>query len=489
MRTSTMRRVPTTMAVVGLAGLLSIATAFAQPKRPPASDDERYREHRRLTEQGERNSRAVPPSPPRATPLDDGIEQIPIDISAKSGFFKEEGKAPDAEALRLPVPSSAAPQCPYQAGWKIGSFVKAFPEVTWHVCVRDMGLKSLWLGPVHIKRTPTSPWMTVLYQAGLADIFVPYHQTNFRPYDLRWTSQLDQVNAQDAGISGTVRTLTNETVPTVVTEVRQRGVGWLCKENVTTSATRRSQEFVVWGIADGGNYDNIIQYGFRDDGGMTFRMGNTGFNASRPPASNPTPIEPHTHNALWRIDMDLNGPLHNSAYWLLHQEPSSSGNVLQAQDLKLPIGVEGRRLWNASQFTSLLIEDAAANAFGNKLGYEFTPVQAGMSRHYGTLEAWTRNDVYVTRYHASELGWITAWAEPDNFLLPTLNNESVNNNDLVVWIKSSAHHHPNDEDRSAADLGTGGSTGVTLTHWSGFDVDPHNLFNANPLGGPTRCYP
>ncbi|HEV7601158.1 MAG TPA: hypothetical protein VGO49_13030, partial [Bradyrhizobium sp.] len=91
---------------------------------------------------------------------------------------------------------------------------------------------------------------------------------------------------------------------------------------------------------------------------------------------------------------------------------------------------------------------------------------------------------------ASELGWITAWDKPDNYLLPMLNNpQSVNKKDLVVWIKTSAHHDPADEDRSAADLNTMNSTGVTLTHWSGFDVEPHNLFNANPLGGPTRCYP
>src|SRR6185369_16819398 len=56
MRMSTTRPARTSLVVVAL-GLLSIATAFAQPKRPPASDEERYREHRRLTEEGERASR------------------------------------------------------------------------------------------------------------------------------------------------------------------------------------------------------------------------------------------------------------------------------------------------------------------------------------------------------------------------------------------------------------------------------------------------
>jgi primary-amine oxidase len=494
MQTSTMRRTTIMMVALGLAGLLSIDTAIAQAKRPPASDDPRYREQRRLIEESQRASRARPPTPPRVPAIDDGVEQIPIDTSRRSGFFKEDGKDPDAETLRLRGPDSTAPPlCPNDPfaipPWKIASFVKAFPEVKWHVCVRDMGRKSLWLGPVHIKRTPTSPWMPVLYQAGLAEIFVPYHQTNFRPYDLQFMEFMSPVAPQDAG-SGNWWTLTNETHPTVITEVRQRGVGWLCK-GPTISATRRAQEFVIWGIADGGNYDNIIQYGFRDDGGMTFRMGNTGFTASRPPASNPTAIESHTHNALWRVDMDLNGPLNNYAYWLRHREPHPVG-PFQAQDDKLPFGVEGKRQWNALQFTSLLIEDVATNAFGNRLGYEFTPVQTGISRHYGPEDVWTKNDIYVTRYHASELAWADSslpWITPDLYLLPMLNGEPVNKKDLVVWIKTSVHHHPNDEDRSAADLGGEKSTGVTLTHWSGFDVEPHNLFTANPLGGPTRCHP
>lgn len=489
-----MRRTTTTLLVMGLTVLLPIGIATAQTKRPPPPrpDDARYREHQRRIAEGERASRARPPSPPRTPPLDDGIEQIPVDTSRRSGFFKEDGKQPDAETLRLRGPGTTLPLCPTDPLWKTATFVKTFPEVKWHVCVRDMGRKSLWLGPVHLKLTSGGPWMPVLYQAGLAEIFVPYHETNFRPYDLAGTTILLALATEDEGINGTLRTLANESHPTVMTEVRQRGVGWLCKD--TTAATRRAQEFVVWGVADGGNYDNIIQYGFRDDGGMAFRMGNTGFNAAPPPVTNPSPFEAHTHNALWRVDMDLNGPLNNSAYWLFHREPYPGGNVLRAYDFKKPFGTEGKRQWNALQFTSLLIEDDAANAFGNKLGYEFKPVQSGISRHYGPDEAWTKNDVYVTRYHASELAWADPgtgnWIGPDVYLLPTLNNpESVNKKDLVVWIKSSAHHHPTDEDRAADDLGSVNSRGVTLTHWSGFDVEPHNLFNANPLGGPLRCHP
>ena len=61
-------------------------------------------------------------------------------------------------------------------------------------------------------------------------------------------------------------------------------------------------------------------------------------------------------------------------------------------------------------------------------------------------------------------------------------HESVQNQDLIVWMQTSTHHQPTDEDNSAD-----GGRGVTLVHWSGFNIEPHNLFAANPLGGPPAC--
>ena len=253
---------------------------------PTPTPSEADRRHQRLVQEGERASRSAPPSPTPSVPPNNGIQQLPIDTTVERRLTKEGAQAvSDAPTPPPPPPTSPPPPpCPFIKGMKTASLVKAFPEVTWHVCVTDMGLKGLWVGPVHLRRTTASPWMWVLYQAGLAEIFVPYHRegnnTGFRPYDLRWTSALDQVTAQDAGSNGSLITLTNESVPTVVAEVRERGAAWLCKQ--TTMQTRRAEEFLVWGVIDGGNYDNIIQYGFRDDGAMTFRLGNTGYNAPDP---------------------------------------------------------------------------------------------------------------------------------------------------------------------------------------------------------------
>ena len=94
--------------VMGLAVLLSIGSAMAQVRRPPMSDADRDRQHRLLVEQGERASRATPPSPDPAVAPNNGIEQIPIDTGRSSGSFKEDGKQPDAENVQL----ASAPHVP-----------------------------------------------------------------------------------------------------------------------------------------------------------------------------------------------------------------------------------------------------------------------------------------------------------------------------------------------------------------------------------------
>jgi primary-amine oxidase len=491
---------------------LSSSTAAAQAERPeraerpnagpPAPDDPRLLRHRRMVEESERASASAPPGPrPVPNPVA-GIVQLPIDTSRPVPAVKLRESAALSEAREVgrevaravaraaagavpPPPQPPPPPCPMAPGWRIASLLKAFPEVTWHVCVRDVGLKALWVGPVRMRRTAGGPWMEVLFEAGLAEIFVPYHQVNFRPYDLMWTSVLNRVYQQDAGLGGQLVQLTNMAYPTVVAEVRERGIGWMCKgviNSLPVNLVRRGQEFVVWGVSDGGNYDNLIEYGFRDDGTMTFRMGNTGMNS---PAD---PVEPHTHNALWRVDMDLNGWPSDTPTWLTHGEPSPSVPLVFAKDDRTPLGVESGKRWDGEQFTSLLIEDGAGNGFGHKLGYVFSPWQDGLARHFGYKELWTQQDLYVTRYHGGEQGWMTQWQYPDDYLLTYLNGESVAGQDLVTWVKTSGHHHPTDEDRAAIDLSNNGHSGVTLTHWSGFKVEPFNLFNANPLGGPTACY-
>jgi primary-amine oxidase len=471
---------------VGLALLLAVAYGAGAGEQPgpavagpgvqaaaPINDDNAR--HRALIEEAERNSRAFvqpPPGPPR-----NGIRQFPLSslerivgpIPPKPGAANRA-----ASAALVPPPPPKLSTC-LQKTFPFG--VSGPGGVSWIVCLTDLGHKALAAGPVLLQRTPPSgPWLVVLNQASLAEIFVPYHDGDIhhRFYDLMYTQQLAQLTQQDAGVNGSLISLGTSAPPTVVAEVRDRGLAWLCKQK--SMASRRGEEFVVWAMSDAGNYDNIVQFGFRDDGTMTFRVGHTGYNEPL------YPLIPHMHTSLWRVDIDLNGWSADSAYLTQHREPAPGGPLV-ATDVTIPFtgGKEGFTQWYQQVFNSLLIEDGSTNSSGKHIGYEFQPLVTGTARHFGPVEFWTTKDFFVSVYEPNSV-WQTG-VTPDQYLIPEVSDhQSVLNNDLVAWVVSAAHHDPTDEDN-----GPNSGRGVTLIHWSGFDAVPHNLFDANPLGAPASC--
>jgi copper amine oxidase-like protein len=456
------------LALVGLAACLAGSAATARDNRPPPAN-ERAAEHRRLTEEGQRASRAPQPGIPPKKAI---VQTIPGD-----------------DGQSLPDPPPACPAA--TATSKVATIFQEFADVKWAVCVRDTGVKGLWVGPVYLWRpslidlkiimTGSTKWMQVLAEAGPAEIFVPYHNdTNARLYDLEWTTALSGLTADDRGDNGKLRKLSNESVETVISEVRDRGVAFLCKQ--TSMLTRRGKELVVWAVSDAGNYDNIIEYRFRDDGSMGFRVGNTGYNSPS------HPFEAHMHNTLWRVRTGLNGIGNDTAYLYRHNEPQPSViPYLRAKDSASQINFESPQLWSPPQAGSLIVSDLATNAFGNRLSYEFSPVQTTQSKHFGASEKWTTRDIFVTRYHANEMAWASNGSlHPDSYVIASLNNESTVNADLVIWLKIAGHHETRREDGWIGDSGTG-LTGITLVHWSGFEMEPHNLFDANPMGASRRC--
>lgn len=423
--------------------------------------------------------------------------------------FSEVIKAPDDEPLRplLPRRKSAlaeerascnVQQCderifcfrntPDTRQGNSACLLATFPEVQWRVCIYataygtqsvSEGSKGLFIGPVDVKRPGDFFWRRVLYKAGNAEVFTPYHPGSPRPYDTQfaaWDNWRRPVTAADAGPNGALITLAPSDInsgfgPTVVTECRDRGPAWLCKGNLG-STVRRGEAMVLWGVLDSGNYDFITEYGFRDDGAITFRTGATGYNLPGQPE------DAHMHDVLWRLDVDLNGPANDHPSWVEHREIGLTG-----QDNELPFLTEGARIWAAPRLHTALVEDGQTNAWGNPMGYELHPERIGTARH---AEPWTQRDVWLSRWHAGEeYSWAHPWTTPDNYLVPFTTQpspEPVSPADVVLWYMASGHHHPADEDRDA-----GGNFAVTLAHWFGFTLEPHNYFAANPLGAPSIC--
>lgn len=376
-------------------------------------------------------------------------------------------------------------------------------EVSWRACAQDRGVRGLWVGQVDLKRAPGEPWVDVLWEAGLADLITPYHNGKHLP-DMRGCTAEDgghyclrSLGPSAVGPSGIVLPLSGQAEPRLAVELRDRGVAWLCtwqdaQDLKDRSLVRRGEEMVLWGVYDTGNYDFIIEYAFGDDGAIRFRLGATGYNA--PDFS----AEAHMHTALWRLDLDVNGYQGDTARWLVHREGFPT--PLEAKDLE-PLfggGKEGGSAWVAPFFTTLLVEDTATNAHGNPLAYEVVPSKRGRVRHNGATEKFTQHEFWVTVWKDHEAGYTEpiAWHRTgqvlsDTFLVEAASQggkegpESIVNKDIVVWYKAGEHHDPHDEDRSALDRGSD-PEGVTLVHWLGFDLVPHNFFNHNPLSGPHR---
>lgn len=398
---------------------------------------------------------------------------------------------------------------------------ESFEETKWIVCIYSTRFgsgqspqfqwsKGLAIGPVYLLRSAGSgafgqEWVRVLRSAGIAEILTSYNnRTEDAFYDTQfanWTNWRDTVTPADAGSDPHAFLLTlskdqdGSFGPSVVTECRDRGPAWLCKGKLG-SFVRRGHELVLWGIFDTGNYDYITEYGFQDDGTITMRLGAAGYNNPNTP---PGPTEAHMHDALWRVELDLNGrlfedraPAPNKALLTRHIEPEPSDpSGLHAVEKQVPFngGFEGFEDWDPKQFNTLLVEGASTNAWGDQMGYELEPLRTGTARHFaqppGGKNVWTQHDFWVTRADRPDASaWASPWKNPDDYLLPYINGESVSEGPLVLWYLTSAHHDPTDEDRDLK-----GNFAVTLTHWFGFSLRPHNFFDHNPLGGPSKCDP
>jgi hypothetical protein len=331
--------------------------------------------------------------------------------------------------------------------------------------------KGLYITGAWFKRDLAEDWIKVLNDARVAEMFVPYHQSSrIRFYDLTGFSfPLARVRAEDAGPFGTLMPpFEGDPYPTVVQEVRDRGVIW----KDYSRGVRRGRELVLWAGLEAGNYMYLMSYGFQDDGTVAFRVGATGQNL---PGQR---RQAHMHNAHWRIDIDLVDGARNSVMMMKHLEDPQS---LSAEDLKDPFngGVEGGVDWNDKEFTMLRVESARENANGNAISYDLMPIRSGSSRHN---EEYTRHDLWVSRAHPER---------PMEFLFANLPNivkdeESVEQTDVVLWYSGAVHHEPRDEDGKAgagARLwpGDDGWEGSALVMWSGFDLRPRNLFDRTPF--------
>ncbi len=305
------------------------------------------------------------------------------------------------------------------------------------------------------RKSPASPWIRIFWDARVSDIFVPYHTGSPRYYDMSgFTFQLVPIGAADcpAALGGT------PLGGNACKEVHDRGLAWKDYAKV-----RRGQELVLWGALGAGNYNYVMEWTFRDDGVVMGRVGATAVNLPG------RPMEPHMHNPIWRLDIDLNGFPGDSVDFGTHTE--FVPGPLQATDTDPLIPNEAGLDWDPHSFNQLDVWDAnLKNGQGHTTFLQLIPLPTGgLSRHQ---ETFTKHDFWVTVYNPTEM-----WASQlPSYISPP---QPASNTDIVVWYKGSVHHHPRDED--GVNVPGQGWRGEALIMWTGWMLKPHDLFDKTPL--------
>lgn len=342
-------------------------------------------------------------------------------------------------------------------------------ETAWKVEWETRGGYGLIVKNAYFKRTAKDNWIQVLGDTRVSEIFVPYHRGSPRFWDVSYGFDLCEVTKEDAGPHGKTHVSHNgsDFVPCVVEELRDRGIMWKSGD-----AVRRGQALVLWGCLSAANYRYIIEYTFQDDGVILFRVGSTGHNYGG------SEYDPHMHNALWRINVNLGGPK-NTVYLMEHNETPAGGGKAETVHSLFNKGLPGFADWDPLKFTMLhIVNENIKNGQKKPISYDLMPLRHGSARHYGgdrekREEDCTLHDFWVTKNDPKQMNYTRV---PE--YVANGKKDKLQNADIVIWYSSPMHHEPRSEDGVIVD---GRLVGCTHVGWSSFMLRPSNFFDRTPL--------
>jgi len=266
--------------------------------------------------------------------------------------------------------------------------------------------------------------------------------------------------------------------------------------------TRRARELVMFFVATIGNYDYAVSYVFKQDGSLEFDLALTGImlakgvkeKRARDTHSQTLPttghlvaeniLAPHhQHFFSFRLDFDVDGTRNSITEMNSSAMPAGAGNpylngfvmretVFKTEmEARRKMDLQAARVWTVTNFSS-------RNALGHHPSFILVP--GANSLPYIAPQSTTRkraqfinNHFWATRYHPQEV--YAAGVYPNQSQggdgLPQFiaNNETLQDQDVVVWYTLGVTHIPRPEEWSV----------MPVTH-VGFKLIPGGFFSRNP---------
>lgn len=357
----------------------------------------------------------------------------------------------------------------------------------------------------------------ILYRAGLSEMLVPYSNTSREwavrsafdvgEYRFGWLSTpLDKGNdvpentvllnalfADDNGEPYIGKNL-------IGIYEKDAGILWRHYDfNTETFEGRRARQLVVNTVAAIGNYDYGINWIFHEDGTLEQRSDLTGIMLAKAThdvtnahshgdhfgtlvAANVEAIN-HQHFLNFRLDFDVDG-VKNSVTEMkvstLSPEKNPFGNAFTMSERNLPQESEAIRDVNLAESRAWMVMNKnQKNSLGMPTSYMLMP--SANSIYYPNFQADSRqrgefatHHFWATRYKANEL--YAAGDYPNQGKkgrgLPqyTADNESLDNEDLVVWYTYGVTHIPRPEEWP-----------IMTVHPAGFKIMSWGFFDQNPV--------
>jgi primary-amine oxidase len=284
---------------------------------------------------------------------------------------------------------------------------------------------------------------------------------------------------------------------------RDGGILWKHFDTVSgKNETRRARELVMFFVATIGNYDYAINYVFKQDGSLEVDLALTGImlakgvkekraDENRSLMSDTTGhlvaeniVAPqHQHFFNFRLDFDVDGTqnsvteMNTSAMPAGANNPNLNGFVMREsifkteREARRQMDMQAARVWTITNFS-------AKNSLGHHTSYILVP--GANSSPYIAPESLVRkraqfinNHFWATRYNSQET--YAAGVYPNQSKggdgLPQFvaNDESIENQDVVVWYTLGITHIPRPEEWAV----------MPVTH-VGFKLIPGGFFSRNP---------